>query len=124
MKSPAPFSTDCAQPVAELVAHAALQDVEHHFEADVHVRIRDAAGRHRRDVHRQLLHVDVLRRQPRLIFDAIPRSHALPAANDGDAVVMFDELRQIHAQSSHRRWLLRAGNTLQNGDYVDGMSLA
>src|SRR5262245_57490191 len=39
---------------AKFVTDPAVQYVKHHLEADVDVRGRDAAGRNRRDVHRQL----------------------------------------------------------------------
>ena len=52
MKSPASFSTTCSSDGAELVTHAALQDVEHHLEADVDVRRGHAARRNRRAVIR------------------------------------------------------------------------
>ena len=72
MKSPAVFSTICVEPVAVLVPDPALEDVEHHLEADVDVRVGDAARRNRRHVHRQLLRPDVLGRQSHLVVDAVP----------------------------------------------------
>ena len=80
------------QPIAEFMPHAPAQDVQHHLEADMDVRVGDAARRHGRDVHRQLAGVDVFRRQPGLVGDAVPGAHGLAAADDGDATVVLDEL--------------------------------
>ncbi len=95
MKSPAPFSTDLLEVIAVLVAHAPAQDVEHHLEADVHVREGDRARRDGGDVHRQLLGVDVLGRHPGLVLDAVPGAHGLAVADDGEAVVVLYELSEI-----------------------------
>ncbi len=84
-----------AQAVAVLVAHAALEDVEHHLEADVNVGAGDAAGRDGGEVHRQLLRADVLGRQPGPVADAVPAALAAAAAQHGDAAVVLDVAAQL-----------------------------
>ena len=88
---------DLRQAVAVLVAHAPFENVEHHLEADVNVRVCDAARRNRRDIHRQLLRADVLVRQADLIVNAVPVAAVLAAADDEDAVVPFDGRFQVGA---------------------------
>ena len=97
MKSPAEFSTLCAKSVAVFVAHAALQDVEHHLEAVVNVRRGDPAGRDRRDVHRQRVGADVLSRHPELVADAVPLPAIGAAADHRDAAELLDVLPGRHA---------------------------
>ena len=92
MKSPAVFSTTCFRPSPYLVADAALEDVEHHLEADVDVRVGDAAGRNRGDVHRQRLRADVLARQAFFVVNAVPVAAVLAGADHQDAVVPFDHV--------------------------------
>ena len=96
MKSPAVFSTTCVSPSPYSWRTRPSQDVEHHLEADVDVRVGDAAGRNRRDVHRQLLRADVLPRQPDLVVDAVPVAAVVAVPDDEDAVVPFDRCFEIH----------------------------
>ena len=86
---------DLPKPRPVLVAHVALEDVEHHLEVDVDVRVGDAARRNRRDVHRQLRRADVLRRQAGAVANAVPAAHAAAAADDGDPVAALDVLLEV-----------------------------
>src|SRR5207245_2375818 len=70
-------------------------NIEHHLEANMDVRVGDAARRDRRDVHRELLRADVLPRQPDLVVDAVPVATVLAAADDENAVVPFDRRLEI-----------------------------
>src|SRR4029079_13411404 len=79
-----------AQAVAILVAHLALEDVEHHFDADVYVGEGDGAGRDCGEIHRQLLGGDVLRRKSDTVADAVPPAFAAAATQHGDAAAVLD----------------------------------
>src|SRR6185295_2160529 len=78
------------EPGAVLVAHAALEDVEHQLEVDVDVGVGHAARRDGGDVHRQLPGIDVLGREAGLVLDAVPAAAGPAATDDGDAVVALD----------------------------------
>src|SRR5262245_18884690 len=78
------------QTVAVLVADAALENVEHHLEADVDMGVGHAAGWNGGDVHRERLRADVLARQSFFVVNAVPVPAVLASANHEDAVVSFD----------------------------------
>jgi hypothetical protein len=73
------------------VPDVTVQDVEHHLEVDVDVRRGHAAWRNRRHVHRQLPRPGILRRQPRLVLNAIPAANVAAAADDENPVRAFDD---------------------------------
>ena len=107
MKSPGPFSTLSVRSVAVLVAHPALEDVEHDLEVDVDVGVGDAARRNRRDVHRELFRRGVPRREAGLVADAVPGARPAAAAEDGDAVVAFDGGLQVDGHEEIGRGVSR-----------------
>jgi hypothetical protein len=78
------------EPGTVVVADRAFQDVQHDLEADVDVRVGDAARRHGGDVHREGLRADVLGRHALHVVDAVPLARTAPTADDGDAVVRLD----------------------------------
>src|SRR5207247_377428 len=86
---------------AILVPYAALEDVEHHVEPYVNVRVGDAAGRDAGDVHREVSRGNVLRGESRAILDPVPRADAVTAADDPDAVPAFDVLFEIFVRIRH-----------------------
>ena len=48
------------QSIAVFVAHSSLEDIEHHLEVHVNVRVRNTARRNRGDIHRELSRADIL----------------------------------------------------------------
>src|SRR5262245_61978426 len=75
------------QPVTVFVAEAALENVEHHLEADVDMGIGHAAGWNGGDVHRERLRADVLSRQSFFVVNAVPVAAVLAGADHQDAVM-------------------------------------
>src|SRR5262245_2738276 len=78
------------QTVTVFVADAALENVEHHLEADVDVGVASTAGWNSRDVHRERLLAHVLARQSFFVVNAVPVAAVLAGADHQDAVMPFN----------------------------------
>src|SRR5262245_41476394 len=105
-----------------LVAHAALEDIEHDLEVDVHVGEGDAAGRDGRHVHRQLPGGDVLGREADLVADAVPAAAGAAATHDEDAVAPLDRPLEVGGVARLRLLfcLLCHGNSSKGGASLAG----
>ena len=77
-------------PVTELVSHMTRENVEHHLEVDVDVRVGDAGRRNCRDVHGKLSSGNVLGRQPDLVVDVVPVPNVTSGAHGPYAGVSFN----------------------------------
>ena len=88
--------------VAVFVADPALEDVQHHLEADVDMGEGDAAGWNRGDVHRELFGPDVLARQPRFVLDPIPAADVRAGTNHEDPLVSFHLAQRVLVGIGHR----------------------
>jgi hypothetical protein len=66
---------------SEFVANFSFDDVQDHFEADVNMRVRDAAWRDRSDVCRQFCRSHVLARHALFVMNAVPVASRAAAAN-------------------------------------------
>src|SRR5262249_46708046 len=89
------------QPGPILVTHAALEDVEHHLEADVDMRMGHAARRDRCHVHGKLLSADVPGAHPGPVPDVIPAAAVAPTPNDRTAFPALDAAPQLFVRDWH-----------------------
>ena len=96
---------DASEARAVLVAHPALENVEHDLEIDVNVGVGHSARWNRRNVHRKLLRADVLAEHAGLVADPVPITPGLAAANHLDAFLSLDTRLRIQAGFRHRALL-------------------
>src|SRR5262249_25053300 len=90
------------QPRAILVAHSALEDVEHKLEPNVDVRVRNAAGGYCRHVHGEPGRADILRAHAHLVVDAVPAPAVAAAADHLNPVAPLDILLEVVVWTEHR----------------------